>query len=481
MSRYLLTALALGAAAALGACTDGRSPLPTAPRAPDTPSLALGPALAACDPSGIRQTMATLYPTNVFKQVALPTFNLAEQYRQAGQYALARAAYYRLIDDLVLRYKNNILQTPSLFESTQQGVHYVVRVTLACAGDPEPDELALVLQKVAGALVIPPSSMSDPRYQVCPILHVDQESSCVVPNGQAAVLLPPGFLQYEALVLMQPDLRGIDPYILPYGSIWSGRWRIRIAPLEAQASYGLPETVVTPLAAVAFCAADFTFDSEEFHAPPGLLRVAEVAEATSQTALLPRTANAALFALLAPNCRTATNQPLAALAPAHGSYPARRGWQLAHRAATALAGWFAPRPLYAFDGGAGGTLRSFRSFFAAVEEPTLYIRDDDPVYGMKDPLPLLTGATKLVHASRTRYGEILYPSPDPVPSPRCTWTSSHTRVRVSPTAGDGGLTATLTIGNSAGEATLTAACHDRDEFGGAVVRQASVLVVVSRP
>ena len=129
-TKYLLISILL-----LGACVAGDPVAPDAPRAPGGLSLALGPALAACDPSGVRQTMATLYPTNVFKQVALPTFNAAEQYRGAGEYALARTQYFTLIDNLIGRYKNDVLLTPSLQPSTQAGVHYVVKTVLACAGD----------------------------------------------------------------------------------------------------------------------------------------------------------------------------------------------------------------------------------------------------------------------------------------------------------------------------------------------------------
>lgn len=488
MQRSPLAVVALAALLMLGACADGDSPAPTAPH---TPSLALGPALAACDPSGIRQTMASLYPTNVFKQVALPRFNSAEQWRQAGNFARARSDYFAVIDDLILRYRNDVLLVSSQFATTHTAVHFVVASTLACAGDPEPDGLALIIEKIAGNLAVPPSALSDARYQICPILNVGASASCVVPSRRAAVLLPAGFLQYEALVLMQPDLRTTDPFATPYGSTWSGRWRIRVTPPEAQTNLALqialeqnPATPIPPgvvTASAAFCAEEKTIDGEEFHAPPGGLRVAHVAEASGARQLLPRASDAALFALLAPNCQQHTNQVASAFGVLGDSYAARHVQHLARTVTATLSGWLAPRTAYAFDGGAGGSrLVGFRSYFAAVEEPALFIRDLDQIEGTRDTVPLGRSTSLLVYASRTRYGTVIPPAPTPLPAAICTWSSSHNRVTVSPTAANRGVTATLTTSSSTGDAMVHAVCSDVNEVGAAIVRRDSMLVRVIR-
>jgi hypothetical protein len=113
---------------------------------------------------------------------------------------------------------------------------------------------------------------------------------------------------------------------------------------------------------------------------------------------------------------------------------------------------FTPTTLHAFDGGIGGGLFSMDSYFAATEDPAVYIRRD-PSTETQGPVPTLSIpqlGTRTVVASRTSYGITL-------PAGSCSWVSSHNRVTVTPNP-TANAYATLTTGRSRGTAVVTTTC-----------------------
>ena len=415
--------LAAALIAVAAACT---ADAPSAPPGAIGPSRAITIAYPSCDPSAIRSTMASLYKTTDLKKFALPTFNKAQSYTQAGNLAAARTEYFRLVDHLLTTFRLDRLLQPSKLASIQEGVFFVTASVLACAGDPPIDDLATVIEGIGN---------DSPNYDVCVVLGTTLGTQCVVPSKGAAVKLEANYLAQEALILLQPDLADLDDELFEetLGTTWSDVWRLRIEPKTAQRSFPgtvWPVVVPTPKGYAAVCTIE---KFGEFH--PELtgepfLRLGYRANQQSVAAVTLPLANAATMLLDCPFYENLWQQgpgtSVVAAVPLLDSWSARLAMQGLGSAAGEVARFFAPTPLHAFDGGIGGSFSFAASYFSAVERQSVYVRLD-PSTATQGPQPTLSipkSGTAQVLASRTAFGLVRHPE-------SCTWTSSEKRVTVT--------------------------------------------------
>jgi len=488
-----LSLLGVSLAAALAACsTDLPVTAPSALR----PSLAINIAYpTSCNPSGIRQTMGTLFTTADLKRGGTPLFNEAEQFKQAGNVAAARNRYFELVDYLLEQYKGNRLQQSSQLSSVQEGVFFVVASTLLCAGDePIGDALKTMILRIEN---------DAPNYQLCVVLFnadgsyrqlyaadgvtkrqpiVDTEDgrlSCVPSSKGVAVKIDggttasPGYLTKPALILVYPDFTdGVSEEVFEedLGTTWSGVWQIRFEPKNAQKNFGGDPIVGDgPLAHTAVCTIDQfgAADPHHFLFHESMLRVGyHRSDKVGDAKALPISTVATLLL----DC--ANYEPdfdTDALASGVGA----RSMRGLRDAGSQLARLFVPTTLYAFDGGIGGSVRTALSYFSAVEKNGVYVRratsteTQGPLAFPPNAFDMARNTSLAAAASRTAFGVIRPPA-------SCTWASSHNRVRVEVSTTDNTL-ATLVAGSSTGLATVTATCL----FNG-VTSSTSVVVNVVR-
>ena len=458
-----LPLLGLGLAAVLAACADGAQG-PNEPLAPRPMAQHVAP---ACDGNLIRQTLAGLYPTTTFKSFVLPTFNQADKDdrfgTEAGE-AASDAAYYLLIEDVVKEYKEGELLKPGAYESTQEGVYVAVSSLFVCADESDPD-LRNIIYGIAGQTPAPGGATYDtynPNTQLCVVRDPSQATTCTVPSKDAIIHLPIDFLDRQALVLIEPaDAALVDALLEDYGTIWSGRWRMRIEPIDAQ------NTVGSPAASVAVCTRDHIISASDrwHHAPSGVLKVAQVSESNNETITLLGTDNTQVDDLVCTEVATSGSS----IGRAGSSAPTllASAWTALRSTGGMVGHWFAPKPLYAFDGGIGGKVTSFASYFSGVEQPAISFRQIgyttatppvpfiDPEDSKRTVLSLKRRASAEVIASKTGYGVPIYPA-------SCLVTSSHNRVSVANFTGqkatDFPTGFTLTASNSTGTAIITANC-----------------------
>ena len=457
-----LPLLGLGLAAVLAACADGTSPSePLVPRASITPATSF-----SCNGSAIKQTLAGLYPTTTFKSFVLPTYNQAEKDQRQGKTLAAQNGFHTIIGDVVLRYRENVLLTPSGYGETSEAVYFVVTSLLRCAEGNTFDITVLnlheIIPAIAGNLYTPLAGGSRPDsydddYQLCPISPTG-DPGCAVPSGRAAAYVPTGFVTRRALLLIEPA-EGVDGlFTATQGTIWSGRWRMLVANSDAQA---YPSNLNAPAGSSAVCSEEQPIgpDPDGFHAPNELLELVRVAETgDNELTPLPATDSDSAVALLT-GCedQTETERVGSASVPAfHDAYAFRRGWFAVQSAGRALGKIVAPKPAYAFDGGIGGSVRNFLSYFAATEKPNVYIRDEplEQTFGRLTDTTLVSGEVLTVVASRTEFGVTIAPTTTVA---GCVWTSSHSRIRIEP-LNDRWTRVTLTASNSAGIASVSVVC-----------------------
>ena len=459
MRRFLPRLALLGAIAYLAACSADAPPVPMGPTAP--PQLSHVPqAWYAYDADAIRRTGGTIFTTADWKPVALPLFNEAEKQRKAGRTDRARALYYEFLAYTLDKYKKNLLQMPSNFPSAKDGVFFIFASTLSGAGDGPVDHLRIVLDNVSANEVS--TAGIDTRYQLCVIFNVAAETECGNPAGTAANVLKAHFLERPALFLIEP-WGSIADYA-DFGSTWSDNWRMRVEPIQAQDAYAAPFGPNMSEALASVCGdeqviADYPADHDrkEFHPPVSLLRVAQAPEGVGDTELLEKVTDALYRGKLAAMLDGCNNVVAARNdAPSPESYLARRGAYAWHVAQATLSRWAAPQAAYAVDGGLGGRTTLYRSFFAGVEPPSLYIRSVDPTAGPYHadnenlPATLATQSTTTVYASQTAYGTLVTPA-------SCTWASSSSRIMIT-ASGTGMATAELRTTGNTGTATVTATC-----------------------
>lgn len=463
--RLLTVALAL-ALPALAACGDAAPPGPTG-IAPPALSHTLSPTV--CDPAGIRGSAAELLQTTDLKSRFLPDYNRAEDVRRTQGVDAAYPLYFDLIAFVLDRFEEDRLTLARTSAEAQASVNSLVGSLLACVEVAYPSGLDLILGRIGAG---------DPHYAICPAITLGApQITCVVPSGGAAIWLPQGFLARAALILMEPAFNAEGQFEEVYGTTWSGVWRIRIVPPDAQAYYAYdPPPPSAPSASVAVCPlvryADFHAELEN------QMRLAQAGEGAFEGDLALLDPSALASSLLG-DCSTyrasPPPSPLGAVASGGASFGALDGL-LARRemrtlrsaAGRALSHLFDVRPLYAWDGGIGGGTKRITSRFAGVEQQGLYLRTEDPTTGEVETLALATQDSRVLYASQTEFGMLM-------PGGACTWASSHRRVTATADA-DSSWKATFTTSRSTGDATVTATCT-RD----AAVHTASVLVTVTRP
>lgn len=469
-----LSLLGLGLVALVAACADGTS----GPSEPLVPRASLTPATSfSCTGSAIKQTLAGLYPTSTFKSFVLPTYNQAEKNQREGNTLAAQNGFHTLIGDVVLSYRRNLLLTPSGYGSTSDAVYFTVTSLLYCAEGTSLDidglNLDVIIPAIAGNLYDPPPGGSrpasyDPNYQLCPVTAT-QVTECAVPSGRAAAHLPAGFAARGAIMLIEPVIDVDALFTATQGTIWSGRWRMLVANSTAQAYPGNPNA---PAGSSAVCSEEQPVgpDPKGFHAPEELLELVRVAEGDATLTRLPSAGSEPAVALLIeqntdlPRCpeHEETERVGAASAPSfHDAYAFRRGWFAVQSAGRALGTLLTPEPAYAFDGGIGGSVRNFLSYFAATEKPNVYMRAE-PVtetFGRLTTATIVSGQTLAVIASRTEYGVPIYAT-------SCVWTSSHSRIRIEPVDGS---QVVLRASNSAGTALVSVTCNGIPSTPAAVI------------
>ena len=446
-----LPLLGLGLAAVLAACADG---VPSAPEASIGPTRAISVAdYPSCDPSGIRSTMATLFQTSDLKKVAMPLFNSAEQYRQAGETELARTEYFKLLDNLLTKYTGDRLKLPSQYESMQDGVTYVMASVLQCAEDDPIYDLDEYVQAIGS------KPTAHPNFALCLVLDYTKSKSCVPPGFGAAVVLDGGFLEKEALILIRPVGSSYNPYFTgDLGTTWSDVWEMRVEPKSAQV-YAPPAEAPdgAPAGHAAVCLIDKTTAFKHPHSLVSLGYRPHLGANASATDLDPSSEASTLL-----NCPKYDDNwenrtpapPTIGEASFQDRWPTRELLRGLRSGGHQLARLVVPQPLYAFDGGIGGKISSFESYVSAVGTPGTYVRND-PISGLGDgpldPVRVRVRTSVPFQASRTPWGDV-------ISSTNCSWSVADTRVALTTTAGSPYVTIvappqTLTT-------TLTVDCDD---------------------
>ena len=448
---------------AVAACSDGAPPGPTGV---SPPSLANAPSPTACDPDGIRSSAAALLETTDLKSRFLPDFNTAQSVAKASGVDEAYPLYFSLIAFVLDRFDKGRLTLDPTSSAAHEAMNALVGSLLACAGVPYPAGLDLIIARMG---------TGDPHYAICPVLDPDApQNTCVVPSEGAAIWLTQGFLSREALILMEPAFNAEGQFEDEFGTTWSGVWRVRIVPAEAQTYYAYdPPPSEAPSASVAVCPLRryATFHPEE----EDQMRLAQAGEGEFEGEL-DLLDPSALAASLLGDCATYRSTPApmpSGVASAEwlggplSALLAGRGENVLRSAGHAIGRLFEVQPLWAWDGGIGGGTRRVTSRFAGVEQQGLYLRTSDPTLGRVDALRLRELTSTVLYASQTEFGMLMAGG-------QCTWVSSHNRVGIT-VAADTVWKATLTASRSRGEATVTATCtRDGTEY------RDDVLVTVTR-
>lgn len=423
-SNSLRTAAAIAAVVFTCACV---ADPPSAPHIGPRFNIDIGIAYPSCHPSSIRSTMATLYTPTDLKRFAIPTFNRAERLSRRGETAAARTAYLSVVDHLLAAYRSDRLQDPSRLTSVQQGVYFVMASVLACAGDPPIDDLATLVVAIGN---------ESPNYQICVVLGTASEATCAVPSGGTATRLEANYLAQEALVILQPDLGDLDEHLFgeELGTTWAALWRLRIEPKTAQRNYpssSWPFIEPAPKGHAAVCTiekfAGFHPDLEgdEFLRLGYRQNQRSVAgdvltESSVATGLL----DCATYEHVwqeGPGVSTVSAMPIL------DNYHGRLALRAVRGSRDFLASTLTPTPLYAFDGGIGGSFLFSDSYYSAVELQRAYIRQN-PSTEVEGPLHAVSSSTDHsleLFVARTAYGVVRHPE-------SCIWTSDNTSVTVAP-------------------------------------------------
>lgn len=364
---------------AIAACSD------QAPLTPREPLGSVAAAAATCDAPGVRLGLAASLVDRTTRGRATALFNEGWNRDRAGDHATARARYYAVLNLVLGARAAGQTRDPNAVGSRQatNGVEGLTRALYACAGDAAPPNLREILS-------IPPGA-NDGDHTICTGAG-DVSTTCVIPNQRIAVIAEPGFLTAPALFVLEPGPTYIDPNVeAAYGTQWSRSWRARVLPITAQANYPTPAPGGSAAAVVAVCVVDRLMGGQVVaHPSRSLLQV--VARAEDTPAATPQ---------LLPVQSLANGQDATALLDCDqpGGPTASRGSVGAFYAAARRL--LAPRALHAFDGGIGGRVGAFRSYYAAVRPPVaLFVFAGAPgSSGATPPTPVSNGQLTLAAGS----------------------------------------------------------------------------------
>jgi hypothetical protein len=355
-------AVGLAAAMLLAACGDD-APAPTQALAPRFQ------VAASCNPAAVRAALASVLENGRAKSGAIPAFNRAEQTKRQSGPAAARPEYYAIIDFVLGEHAAGRIDEPRNFADASDAVEFVVSSLYRCAGDAPPADLGGVLDDIedgGGSTIACAGGAGLP-------------TDCTLPNGDVTVLAEPGFLTGPALVVIELDPAN-DPFTPVYGERWSPVWRIRVLPITAQANYPQhtgPAGPVVALAAVGLCVVDQPGGSGSLEHPS--LDELQVSQGAAGNVIPPFLLEriAALNGVVIDDrlecAEGSTDVGLLPTSPFGASRLAVAGWRALRDAGSAVGGLLAPKPLYAaafFDGGIGGKVTSFESWYAAVPPTT---------------------------------------------------------------------------------------------------------------
>ncbi len=434
MLRTFLTVLV--AASVLTACT-GDEP-PVVPTGLQAPSLSLA---TTCNPAGVRATLATLHTEGGAKAFSIPTFNQARSLDPAT--TEARRLYYAVINYVLGEYAANRLATPARYASTQAGVDFVIGSLYACAGIIPPAGLQDVIDDLGDHVA--------PNRTAC-VGDNGLPLQCRLPNGDVVMVAEPGFFIAPAVIIIEP---GADPrFDATYpGGRWSPVWRIHVEPLTAQANYptytgGPVITSTHPRAAVALCVVD---RAQTPHPAVLGLQVAQALETDLQFPpfLLDQVFTFNGVNLIAQlDCTPGTTDlALRRTSPFGSSLLAVQSWNALRSFGSLLGDALTPQPLYAFDGGMGGVVESFESFFAVVDPSSesfdgLDVRNAQGQSIVQNPTIVQSGGSFVATAVPLTYSGESFNAIQDTNAFSCVWTPAA-GLSVTPTAST--LQATITV------------------------------------
>ena len=363
MHRRLLAVVVVTAVALLAACGDAAAPAPTQAIAPRL-QVAM-----TCNAAAVRSALAGTLGEGRAKSVAIPTFNRAEQAKHKGR-ATARPIYYAVIDLVLGEHAAGRTDASTKFADANDAVEFVVSSLYLCAGDAAPAQLGDVIAGIEG----------DGGSSVACAGGAGLPTDCTLPNGDVTVIAEPGFLTEPALVVIELDPAN-DPFTPAYGQRWSPVWRIRVLPITAQANYPQytgPAGPISALAAVGLCVVDQPGASGPLEHPP--LDELQVSQGAAGNAIPPflldhlASLNGVTIADRLDCAAGSTDVGAITTSPFGASRLAAAGWRALRGAGTAVGSLLAPAPLHAavrFDGGIGGKVLSFESWYSAVRPATV--------------------------------------------------------------------------------------------------------------
>lgn len=383
------------------ACSD------RAPVSPGVPSSRSAAVMAAtCDAAGVRLGLAATLVDRTTRSRATALFDDGWARDRRGDHPAARTRYYEVLNIVLGESSAGRTREPASLGSRQatNGVDGLTRAIYACAGDAPPANL--------GEILATPPSPNDGDHTLCTGAG-DVPTVCVIPNQRLAVVAEPGFLTAPALFVLEPAATYTDPaFEGSYGTQWSRTWRARVLPITAQANYPTTPPGSTVAAVIAVCVADRLIGGQVVaHPSRGLLQVAARAEATPADP--PQ---------LLPVQSLVNGQDVTALldcAQPGGPTASRGALDAFHAAARRL---LAPRPLLAFDGGIGGRVSAFRSYYAAVRPPMArFVFSAAPSSsGTVSPSPV-TGGQLTLSAGTMAQLFVSNTSTTYTPATGCTW------------------------------------------------------------
>lgn len=451
MRPRLRSAFLLAAAALLAACGgDDRSGVAQI----IAPNLQIA---TSCDPAGIRSTLAKVLVDGPAKGAAISSFNVGEQARGAGNTLLAQQSYASSLQVVLAEYVANRTTSPKKYASTQDAVDYLISSILLCGGTVLP-ELTTIVGDIGA---------SDAGDQTICAFAPGMPIDCRLPNVDVIVQAGPGFFTGLGVLSIQPVQT--DPFATAYpGARWSPVWRIQVLPITAQANYpyyfggaylnGPPNT--TERATVAVCAADRQGEDGNIAHPPFSQLVVSQAVELPPNPILELPADPAVAALL--NCvEGSTNYASARTSPFGSSRVAVAGWSALQSAGSALGSAFLPQPAHAasffFDGGIGGKVTSFESWFAVVAPQPLALYSRPLLQTNQVLFTEIPGNGLVGYVGDPTY-ELAASTSDNelVPATSCSFTSANPNVATVTTSGPQTL---LTFANI-GTTTVTATCAE---------------------
>ncbi|MHB1224766.1 MAG: hypothetical protein ACYC2G_12110 [Gemmatimonadaceae bacterium] len=396
------TLVPLAALAVIAAACSDRAPV-----SPAEPPARTAAALISttCDAAGVRLGLNATLADRTTRSRATALFDRGWALDRGGDHVAARASYYAVLNVVIGAWVVRSTDEPPSMGTRQatNGVGGLTGAVYRCAGDVPPTDLGNIL-------AAPPPDDGD--HALCTGAG-DLSTTCVTPNQRLAVIAGRGFLSAPALFMLQPAATYADPaFEGTYGTQWSRTWRARVLPITAQTNYPTAATGSTVAAVVAVCVADRLIGGQVVEHPSrGLLQVAARAEATPGDA--PQ---------LLPVQSLVDGQDVTALLDCEqpgGPTASRGALEVFHAAARRL---LSPRPLLAFDGGIGGRVSAFRSYYAAVRPPTArFVFSAAPSSsGTVSPSPV-TGGLLMLPAGTMAQLFVSTTGATYTPATDCTW------------------------------------------------------------